>query len=111
MKYFIDSENNKVELYSVATTVDGKNAICYDVNGKEYNLPLCAILDDDEEDFVAVPIPIEFPKTFVPSAKFDEDRCIWCPFYSVEEGIGCYCDHKYYEKENGCPIRKYFVEK
>ena len=110
MRYFIDSEGRKVNLYSVMTCLDFKNAVCIDAEGKEYKVPVSEILEDDEPEYVEVAIPLEFPKDFVPGEKFDDDRCIWCAFIRVEEGVGCYCDHKYYDKESGCPIRKYFVK-
>ena len=111
MKYFVDDEKKKVSLAWVTPCVSDPNtADCWDINGNEYMVPLSDILDDGEESFVEVAIPIEFPKGFVPSETFDEDRCMWCPFYFVEEEIGCYCVHKHYEKESTCPIRKHFVK-
>ena len=110
MRYFIDKDGGKVGLYSVMTCLDCENAVCIDAKGKEYHLPISSILEDDEPEFAEVSVPLEFPKEFVPSEKFDEDQCIWCPFYCVDEGIGCYCSHKYYENLTGCPIRKYFIK-
>ena len=110
MRYFIDKDGSKVGLYSVMTCIDGRNAVCIDAKGKEYRLPLDAVLEDNEPATVTVSIPVEFPTEFVPGETFDKDRCIWCPFFEVEEDIGCYCNHQRYDKETGCPIRKHFVE-
>lgn len=110
MKYFINDDGNKVMLAWVTPSVGGKHAICWDLDGNEYHaIPMSDILDDGEADSVVVSIPIEFPKGYVPPQKFDENRCMWCPFMCVEEGFGSYCDHKDYEKEDGCPIRKLFT--
>lgn len=108
MKYFIDNDNRKVGICWCVPSALGEVAHCWDANGKEYDIPLNEILEDDEPDFVEVSLPIEFPKEFVPGVKFDDDRCMWCPFFCVEENVGCYCDHKHYDEESGCPIRKHF---
>ena len=111
MKYFIDSEKGKISLAWVApSTGDEDIAHCWDINGNELMIPKSNIFDDGEDSFVEVSIPIEFPRGFIPFEKFHEDHCMWCPFYFVEEEIGCYCIHKYYDKETGCPIRKYFLK-
>ena len=110
MKYFIDSEKGKVSLALVSPAItDETLAHCWDIDGNEYMIPKSDILEDGEDPFVEVSIPIEFPKGFVPLEKFHEDHCMWCPFYFVEEEIGCYCSHKDYNKESTCPIRKHFV--
>ena len=109
MKYFIDNENRKVRIAWVGPTMNDENVVCWDLDGKEYGLLKSEILDDGERDFVEVSIPIEFPNGFVPPILFDNGRCMWCPFYCVEENIDNYCNHKYYKKQNGCPIRKYFL--
>ena len=110
MKYFIDNENRKIRLARVTPALDPEYIICWGVDGKEYRLPLCVICDDDEQDFIEVSIPIEFPNGFVPPETFDNDRCLWCPFNYVEENVEDYCNHKHYKKENSCPIRKHFIK-
>ena len=108
MKYFIDSENRKVKLGWVTPSIDGEETLCWDIDGNELILQMSEILDDGEQDFIEVSIPIEFPNGFVPSEIFDNNRCMWCPFYCVEENVENYCSHKHYKEQNSCPIRKYF---
>ena len=110
MKYFTNEEGCKVMLAWVTPSVFGDYAICWGLDGKEYSIPIGDVLDDGEEDSIVVSIPIEFPKGYVPPQKFDSDRCMWCPFMCVEQGVDSYCDHQHYEKENACPIRKHFVK-
>ena len=108
MKYFIDNENCKVRIAWATPALDPEYVNCWSVDGKEYRLPTCVICDDDEQDYVEISIPIEFPNGFVPPETFDIDRCMWCPFNYVEEKVEDYCNHKDYKKQNGCPIRKCF---
>lgn len=108
MKYYIDSNNRKVRLYSHMITLDGKYAIGYDVYCKEHKFPLSKLKEDDEPAFVEVSIPVEFPKEFVPPEQFDKNCCMWCPFFCVDEETGYYCSHPNYKQEVACPIRKYF---
>ena len=108
MKYFINDENHKVRLAWATPSVDGEIALCWDVDGNEYNILMSEVLDDGEPDWFEVSIPIEFPNTFVPPETFDNCRCMWCPFFCAEEGVKSYCSHKHYEDQHGCPIRKHF---
>ena len=89
-------------------TTDGEHALCWDLEGKEYRIPMGDVLDDGKEDSVVVTIPIEFPKGYMPPITFDSDRCMWCPFMCTEEAFGSYCDHKDYSVEKRCPVLKYF---
>ena len=108
MKYFINGENHKVKLAWVAQAVDDEYSICWDMDGKEHTIPTSEVLDDGSADFVEVLIPIELPNGFTPPETFDDGRCMWCPFYCVEVGVDNYCSHKYYSRQNSCPIRNCF---
>ena len=108
MKHFIDNENCKVRLAWVTPSFFTENIICLGVDGNEYEIPKGEILDDGEPDYVEISIPIEFPNGFVPPETFDDNRCMWCPFYCVEEDVENYCSHKHYKQENCCPIKKCF---
>ena len=108
MKYFLDEEKRKVKIVWVSpTAVDGRT-LCWDIYGNELSIKTEEIFDDGEENFVEVSIPIEVPNGFVPPEKFHENRCMWCPFYYVDDCVGSYCGHKLYEKQSSCPIRKCF---
>ena len=107
MKYFIDENNRKVALFNVNPTIKKEIVYGYDLFGKCYHLPACEVLDDGEEEFAYVSIPVKFPKGFVPPEIFGEKRCVLCPFHFSAEGEENCCLLDAGEAPY-CPIKKEF---
>ena len=107
MKYFIDENNFKVALFHVNPTIKKDTVYGYDLSGECHHLPASEVLDDGEEDFVMVSIPVKFPKGFVPPEVFDKKRCVLCPFHFFDEDEEdcCLADDGHH-----CPIKNTFME-
>ena len=107
MKYFIDENNCKVALFHVNPTIKKDTVYGYDLSGECHHLPSSEVLDDGEEDFVMVSIPVKFPKGFMPPEVFDKKRCVLCPFHitvDLKEKC-CLLDE---DEDPYCPIKKGF---
>lgn len=66
MKYFINNENRKVRLACVAPALDVKYAICWDLDGREYKLPMSEIFDDGNKELLKFQYRLNFLMVLFP---------------------------------------------